>query len=276
MENNNQTCKPKISVIMGVYNSSKTLPESIQSIQNQTFKNWELIICDDASTDDTYAVACTMAEGDSRIKVIKNSQNKKLAYSLNQCLKIALGQYIARMDADDIAKDNRFEKQAEFLDLHPEYAVVGSAAEVSNGEQIFEVRSMKAEPTTDDVLFGAPFIHPSIMMRKEVYDDLEGYTVAKRTIRGQDRDLWFRFFAKGYKGYNLQETYLTYFERPNEHKKRDFLTMTRSIRTSFYGYRLLKVPVWKYIFLVRIIISYATPQWLKRYVRKVNKRNNRL
>lgn len=258
---------PRVSVIMGAYNCSGTLKAAVQSIREQSFPDWEMIICDDASTDSTYTDALALKSEDERIIVIRNDENRKLAYSLNQCLKLAGGEYIARMDADDISKPDRFSRQVAFLDAHPEYAVVGTAAEISNGESIIEERRMREVPQTDDVLLSAPFIHPSIMMRKAVYDELGGYTVAPRTTRGQDRDLWFRFYARGYRGYNLQDPYLVYFERPGDYKKRSFIGMLRGVRTSFRGYRLLKVPFWKYFLLLKNVITFFVPQKLKRYYR---------
>ena len=118
--------QPLVSVIMGIYNTAKSLPDSIESILNQTYKNWELIMCDDCSTDNTFEVANFYAEKYSNIKVIKNEKNMRLAYSLNQCLKEAKGEYIARMDADDISMPFRFEKQVEFLNDNPEFMCVGS------------------------------------------------------------------------------------------------------------------------------------------------------
>ena len=112
----------KISVIMAIYNCSLYLSEAIDSILNQTYKNWELILSDDASTNNTYQVA---QEYKSRyldkIILIQNEKNSKLSYSLNQCLKYANGEYVARMNGDDIYSSERFENQVTYLKAHPEY-----------------------------------------------------------------------------------------------------------------------------------------------------------
>ena len=118
----------KVSVIMGVYNCEKTVAESIESIINQTYDNWELIICDDASTDNTCAIVESYARKyGGKIFFLKNSANRRLAYSLNRCLEAAKGKYIARMDGDDISLPRRLEKQVLFLESHPEYALAGTA-----------------------------------------------------------------------------------------------------------------------------------------------------
>ena len=93
---------PVISVIMGIYNCAETLPRAVECIQNQTFSDWELIMCDDGSSDDTYEAALELAKNDSRLVVIRNDKNMSLAPTLNKCLSYARGKYIARMDGDDL------------------------------------------------------------------------------------------------------------------------------------------------------------------------------
>lgn len=117
----------KISVIMGIYNCSPTLDEAIESIINQTYENWELIMCDDGSTDDTYKKALKYREKyGEKILVLKNEQNKGLNYTLNKCLEVATGEYVARMDGDDISLPTRFEKEIGYLETHPEIAIVST------------------------------------------------------------------------------------------------------------------------------------------------------
>lgn len=115
---------PRVSIIMGVYNGFGRMDRSIQSIINQTYKDWEFIICDDGSTDDTYMKLQEYAALDNRIVVLKNAHNSGLAQSLNNCLSVAKGEYVARMDDDDYSHSERLEKEVYFLNQHPEYAIV--------------------------------------------------------------------------------------------------------------------------------------------------------
>ena len=92
---------PKISVLMGIYNCADTLPQAVASIQKQTYPNWELILCDDGSSDHTYEVAQALAAKDDRIVLLHNDRNLGLNQTLNACLAVATGDYIARMDGDD-------------------------------------------------------------------------------------------------------------------------------------------------------------------------------
>lgn len=112
---------PKISVIMPAYNAEQYISEAIESILNQTYSNFEFIIIDDGSTDRT--VEMVQSYSDPRIRFVQNEHNLGVAATLNRGLKLATGEYIARMDADDIALRERFGKQVSFLDMHPEIAV---------------------------------------------------------------------------------------------------------------------------------------------------------
>lgn len=109
------TSNVKISIIMGIYNCAETLSTAIESIFEQTYDDWELIMCDDGSTDNTYKIAQDIAKRfPEKVILLKNEYNMRLAATLNHCLKYARGKYVARMDADDICIANRLETQLEF------------------------------------------------------------------------------------------------------------------------------------------------------------------
>lgn len=252
--------KPLVSIIMGAYNCEDIVSKGIESVISQTYENWEFIICDDCSKDNTLQILTEYSQKDSRIKVLHNEKNLQLAAALNNCLKVAKGKYIARMDADDVCLPERLAKQVEFLENHPEFAVVGSGVKVFDGEKVTSIRIPKEYPTKENVLYSPTFMHPTIMMRKEIYDELNGYTVSNRTIRVEDLDLWYRFYKKGFKGYNLQEPLLLYHETIEDYcKKRTLKLALMRVRTVFYGYRLLNVPLWKYYLILKPIISASIP-----------------
>lgn len=253
--------EPLVSVIMGLYNTAESLPASIDSILAQTYTNWELIMCDDCSTDNTYEVAKAYADKYDNIKLIKNEKNSRLAFTLNHCLEHATGEYVARMDTDDVAMPDRFMKQVAFLNENPEYAVVASAIIPfdSNGER--EARVPKEYPVARDMKRGVHFFHPTIMMRKEAYDALDGYYVSKRTEKGQDLDLWFRFYAKGLKGYNIQEPLLKYHESVDDYKKKRNLKYSWGMtKTSLHGFKINKFPIYLYPWAFRQLISALIPR----------------
>lgn len=227
---------PEISIIMGAYNCEDTISEAIDSIINQTYQSWEFIICDDCSTDKTYEILLKYEKSyPQKIKILKNEKNSKLAFSLNHCLKHAKGEYVARMDADDVSLSHRLEIQIEFMQNHTEYDLVGTAMLPfdENGERS-PMRTSKTEPNKDDLLRHNPFYHATILMKKSVYDQLGGYTVLPRTVRGQDADLWYRFFAAGFRGYNLKEPLYKVRERIADLKRRSFKNRIQATRTILF------------------------------------------
>lgn len=264
---------PLVSVIMGIYNCADSLNACIGSLLAQTYTNWELIMCDDCSTDNTYEVAKSISEKHSNITVIRNPENKKLAYSLNACLALAKGEYVARMDADDLCMPERFEKQVAFLQAHPYIDVVGSAIIIydENGDR--ETREISEFPVARDLIRSTTFFHPTIMMKKSCYDALGGYTVAKRTRKGQDVDLWFRFFANGYKGANIKDPLLKYHDGLFDYKKkRKFRYSWDMTKTRLIGFRNNKFPIHLYPLAFRPIISVMVPSKIIQFYHKKRRR----
>lgn len=251
---------PKISVIMGAYNCEKSLARCIESIISQTLSNWEFIICDDCSTDDTYKILMEYQNKDSRISILKNKKNIRLAASLNRCLCHATGEYIARMDADDECTNERFFQQACFLDAHSEYDVVGSNLIVFDESGDKTVRRTIEYPTGRDLKYGPPFAHPTIMMRKYVYDHLNGYTISKETMRSEDLDLWFRFYKNNFEGYNLQQNLYRYHESSSDFKKRTLISAYMATKVFIRGYFLLGFSKRDYIYALKPIVSACLPK----------------
>ncbi len=263
----------KISVIMAVYNAEKTLGEAIDSILNQTYKNFEFIICDDASTDGSYKILLDYAKKDSRIIVIKNEKNSRLSFSLNHCLKYATGEYAARMDADDISVPERFEKQIEFLKSNPDIDLVGTAMQRFNEEGVIDVISKPEKLDKYYMRTGIPFNHATIMTYKRVYDAVEGYTVSERTKRAQDYDLWFRFFAAGFNGANLPEALYLVREDAAAIRRRTLKVRWNAIKTTYIGYKLLGFPIrWMLVPSIIGIIKGLVPYPLVDMYRKYQKK----
>ena len=192
-----------VSILMGVYNSEATLPDAIRSIQEQTFTNWELIICDDGSNDHSLEIAKQFSKEDSRIIVIHNEHNRGLSYSLNRCFKLAKGNYIARMDADDESVQERLKKEVYFLNSHPEYEIVGSAITYFYDDQVIRTKKYIHTPTITDIISGSPIAHATCMMRKSCLEQINGYNEDKSCFRVEDVDLWIRLYKAGFRCYNI-------------------------------------------------------------------------
>ena len=198
---------PKVSIIMGIYNCADTLKDAVDSILEQSFNDWELIMCDDGSTDQTLEIAQQYAEKyPNRFIVIRNKDNQGLNYTLNHCLKYAQGEYIARMDGDDLSLSDRLEKEVAFLDCHPEYAIVSTPMIFFDDKGDWGCSQAIEVPQIKDFVNHAPFhCHAPCMIRKEAYLAVGGYTVDKRLLRFEDCNLWYKLYTAGYRGYNLQE-----------------------------------------------------------------------
>ena len=240
----------KISVLMGIYNCAPTLKEAIDSILAQTYTNWELILCDDCSTDDTYKIAEEYRQKyPDKIILLKNEKNSRLAFTLNRCLEAATGEFVARMDGDDISVPDRFEKQVAFLRSHPDIVLVGTAMQrFSDNGSLGAIAYCEEFPNKDTPYKkGLVFNHATIVAYRDTYNKLGGYTVSPRTVRGQDRDLWYRFLAAGYNGANIQEP--LYWVRENEAaiKRRNAKDRWISFKTEIFGYRLLHYKFFRFI-----------------------------
>jgi glycosyltransferase involved in cell wall biosynthesis len=182
---------PRVTVLTSIYNGEKYLREALDSILNQTFKDFEFLIINDCSTDKTAEILESYR--DPRIRIVNNEENMGLTKSLNKGLKLANSEYIARMDADDISLPERLQKQVEFLDEHPEIGVLGTWIQWidENSKPSIIIRP----PTAPGVIgwfliFENCVAHPSVMMRADVIIQLGFYNA--EAIHAQDYDLWVR------------------------------------------------------------------------------------
>lgn len=261
----------KISIIMGIYkmiNKKDIVKLAIDSILNQTYRDFEFIICDDGSNDGTYEMVQDLIKNDKRVILIKNNENKGLAYSLNHCLSMAKGEYIARMDADDISMPNRLEKQIKFLDEHLEYAIVGCNLLLINNKGIWGKRILAEKPTKKSFLFTSPFCHPAIVMRKEILDKVNNYKVEKITRRAEDYDLFMRIYANDYKGYNMQEFLYQFREDNDTYKRRAYKYRIDDVQVRYRGFKSLGLMPKGFLYVIKPLVIGLIPQKILVRLRK--------
>lgn len=246
-------CSKKVSIIMGIYNCGSTLNDSIKSIINQTYPNWEFIICDDGSTDDSFQIAKSFEESDpKRFKVIRNSKNRGLNATLNRCLKIADGDYVARMDGDDLCDPVRFQKEVNFLNSHPEYAIVSTyMTTFDEGGEWGCIKTLECPQVKDFPTHVPMFCHAACMIRREAFLDVQGYTEDKRLLRVEDYHLWYKFYAKGYKGYNIQEPLYKMRDDRNALHRRTAQARFNGIYATFIGFKMVHIPKWMYVYAIK-------------------------
>ena len=204
---------PLISVIMGVfYRSPDTaaLERSVTSILKQTYENLEFLICDDGSSEEAVSLLDQKATEDHRTILVRPGTAFALPRKLNFCLQTARGSLIARMDDDDFSHPERLAQQLKFLNRHPETAFVGCNAALIRDGTVTGQRLLPEFPTVQDFYMVQPYIHPTLLFRREALDAVGGYSEEKHCLLCEDYDLLLRSYAAGYTGANLQQVLFDY------------------------------------------------------------------
>ncbi|HEC1752103.1 TPA: glycosyltransferase family 2 protein, partial [Campylobacter lari] len=201
--------KPLISVIMPCYNRENYIISAIESILNQTYSNFEFIIIDDCSTDNTFEIVKHYANLDKRIIPFRNDRNSHIVYSLNFGLNIAKGKYIARMDDDDISLPSRFEKQVKYLEENEDIVVLGTYIEFLSKNNVF--LNKESDPDILSILlnFYCVLAHPSVMIRKSFLDKHQ-ILYDKKYQFAEDYNMWSNILKLGGKIANYPEVLLRY------------------------------------------------------------------
>ncbi len=216
--NDNNT--PKISVIMSVYKEPLDwIKQSIDSILQQTFRDFEfIIICDNPENTEAIALLRDYEMQDVRIKLLFNEQNIGLTKSLNRGLSIAKGDYIARMDADDISRKDRFAIQYKYMQEHPEVDVCGSWCRLFGNHHFLSMRIKKMPQNNNEIiaglLFENPIIHPTVMFKKNINKKIVRYNEA--AIRSQDYRLWFDLSLEKAYFHNINKCLVNYRVSANQ------------------------------------------------------------
>lgn len=264
---------PVISVIMAVFNArnKSMINASIKSIQNQSFSNFELIICNDGSTNGCWKYIEKIAQKDDRIILIQNERNMGLAYSLNRCIEIAKGKYIARMDIDDISCNNRLEEQIDFLEKNKQYGLVCSNVILFDDQSDWGLRKYVELPQKKDFLFAAPFCHVSTMFRREIFNIVGGYHVQWDTKRAEDYELYMRIYEKGIIGYNIQTPLVKVREDKFAYKRRSYRHRFEEAHVRLAGFYKLGLYPKAIPYVLKPLIVGLIPQRVLRKMRKEEK-----
>lgn len=273
---------PFVSVIMSVHNGNiQEISQSIESIFNQTYPEKELIVCDDGSNEDI-ALFLERLSKRKHFLLIRNSVCLGLPASLNRCLTMARGKYIARMDSDDISLPNRLLHEMKLFALHPEFSFVSCRAEVINEEgKVVGLISHPSLPTVKEVYSKAQFVHPAAIFVKNALVACGGYYSDQITVSGrcEDYDLWCRLYCRGFIGgnfndyplYQYRETSVGYKKRTRKTRWYYFLEMKRS-RKYFAPQKMSIKPLLK-SFLVFLAPSRLVINMHKKKISRKIKRN---
>lgn len=228
----------KVSVLMPVYNGEKYLQESIDSILKQTYSDFELIIIDDGSTDNSSKIIRMNSDRDKRIVYLRNEKNSGICITLNRGLEVARGEYIVRMDCDDIAETNRIMKQVAFMDTHPEYGMAGSKIRIfgeGTTPYIFDFDE-DWRMCLANMIFATCSAHPAVIIRNKVIKEHNLYYDDR--FRGiEDFYMWWQL-AKFSKITNLQECLLNYRIHKNQITQKKVDADHFNMSQSFFEERL--------------------------------------
>lgn len=245
---------------MPVFNQETFLKKAINSILRQTYKNFEFLILDDGSTDSSWFILKSYK--DRRIHLFRNKHTQGLAKGLNYLIEKAKGRYIARMDGDDISSIDRIMLEKKMLDQNNSLDLVGSWAKIINtqGKIIGDIKyPMSIKQIRDKILIFNPFVHSSIMFRKKIYDQLDGYN--EKYLYSQDYDFSLRL-AADYECMNIPEYLIKYRWQPNFPKQKQQHLAALKIR--LYALRYYGYPKWEVIKLIKPFFLYLLPPWLKK------------
>ena len=254
--------RPKVSVIMGIYNCAPYLQEALDSLYAQTFQDFEIILCEDGSSDNTFEVANENAKNHPNIKLLRNERNLGLNATLNKCLSVAKGKYIARMDGDDISLPTRFKTEVDFLDTHPEFQIVTTPMKYFDEGGIFKEGKGGKEPKLTDFPKSSPFCHAPCMIRKEAYDAVGGYSVAENLLREEDYHLWIKMYVKGFRGYTLEEPLYMMRDDRNAAKRRNFKARKNEAYVKHLAVKMLGLPFYYHLYCLEPLIKGIIPNWL--------------
>jgi glycosyltransferase EpsE len=263
--------KYRISVIMGIYNCAPTLAEALNSLLAQTYQSFKVIMCDDGSKDNTMEVAQQYVDRyPGKFILIQNEKNMGLNYTLNHCLEYADTEYTARMDGDDLSLPHRFEQEINFLDEHPEYAIVSGPMIYFDENGDFRTGKGNGEVTKENFIGGSPFCHAPCMVRTEAYKAVGGYSVDKKLLRVEDYHLWIKMYAAGYRGFNLSDPIYKMRDDRNAVARRTWANRMNEFRVRNFAVSALHLPTYTRIYSLRPLVLAMLPNFVYKYLHARN------
>lgn len=257
-----------ISILLSVHNGERFIRDAVLSLLTQTHREFELLIVDDASTDKTRDTLEELVTQDHRIRVITNATNLGLTRSLNIALRQAQDDFVARMDADDIAMPDRLEKQLAYLESHPDIDVVGTAYEwIDETDHVIGRPNVITGP--DDIHRALPrtnpLLHSSVLLRRSALERVHGYEESYR--RAQDYDLWLRL-SRTARFANLPEVLMQKRLAKNMISFASEREQLRcAVRARLQALRRGDYPWWNAIYLLKPLIASLLPLPVVRWMR---------
>lgn len=224
-----------VSVIIPLYNAALYLDACVNSVLSQSYQNIEILLCDDCSTDNSRDVL-KKYENNPKCKIFYNEKNMHQAKTRNRLIQESSGEYIVMLDSDDVSTPDRIETLLAAFEDGIDF--VGSACFLfdDNGKYgSWHIK--KTYPERIDLLKGIPFVHASIMFKREVLNAVDGYRISKETVRGEDYDMIMRMYAAGFHGKNIDDELYGYRVDKNCYARRTFKARLDEIMIRYKGYK---------------------------------------
>lgn len=265
-----------VSFIVPLYNVKREeIDKSIQSMLSQTYKNVEIIICDDASTNGIYDYLTEKYGDNAQITILRNEKNMKAGFSYNRCIEVAKGEYIAVQDGDDYSSVDRIEKQIEFLKNNPEYDFVSAGLEKVDEQGAWGRIVLKETPDKRDFKYSCQHAHATTLFRVECLKSIDGYKPGREFEGTEDYELFMRLYANGFKGYNLQDI-LYYYNIPRTGRK--YIKYKYSIneaRARSQNFKAMKLPLKDRLYVLKPLIAGLFSEKFKNCIKKLLRRSKK-
>lgn len=259
-----------VSVVIPMKDAEATIEKCILSIERQSYRKLEILVCDDASSDRSVQAVEELMEKYGNIRLLRNKTGRGAANARNRCIRRARYDFIAMQDADDWSDEKRIEKEMAFLSAHKEYAAVGTGCyrvnEAGDRKEVLPFEHIQKK----DLIWGGHFIHASCIFRKEALLSVGGYTDNPYTKRDQDYHLLMKLYGAGYRLYNMQECLYYYLSTDATYRRQADLSKAKGLMWIRYdGYRRNRMPLWAYLFVAKPLLAALAP---KKIIMKYYKR----
>jgi len=254
-----------VSIIIACYNAEPYIDECLESLINQTYRNIEIIICDDASTDNSYQLLKKWQLQDDRIKLIQNSKNMHSAASRNACIDIAKGKYVLIQDIDDVSAPVRIEILLNSLIANNIDFVSSSMATIDDHGNVDFGKLLKHKkfPTKYDFLWGISFNHPATLFSKNILKKVNGYRVAEETKGAEDYDMFMRLYANGAKGMNISDPLYFYRTGAANNKILKLSNRIKECKIRYKGFKQLNILFIGFPMVFKPLVAFVVKKYLR-------------
>lgn len=249
----------KVSIIIACYNAEDYIDTCIESIMKQTYQNFEILICNDASKDGSSKILAEWEKSDSRIIVLHNEKNEFAASARNKCIQRSTGDYIMIQDIDDYSFPNRIEVLVSALENSNADFVSSAVACFDTDPNVItgEIHPKHLKPTKKHFLWNLPFHHPATMFRRDCIIEVAGYRVSQETRRGQDYDMFMRLYAAGYRGINVDKVLYGFRVDAANIRRRTWDARKCEMKIRYKGFKALGMMPFAIPFVIKPVLAHV-------------------